>query len=323
MFVWLWQLASSFVLCRNGTSVVPWFRGVQECRMLTDLVRDVRHGLRLLGRAPGFTTLAVLTLALGVGANTAIFSVVQGLLLRPLPYDRPGRLAFIDGVLRTPEGESAFQLSYPEIVDVAARSRAFSTIVPWSNGWGLSLEDREGAVRLAANFVGRDYFQTLGRQPLTGRGFRPEDHTPAGEGRFVAIISETVWRQAFASDPALVGRDVRLQGQPFTIVGIMPDTFQDVARAYQERVDVWIPLERATALFGVDLTARASRVLWAIGRLADEVPWTDAAQELDAIGGELASAYPQTNRDFTVRAVPLSQTFFADARGPLALLLGG
>ena len=293
-------------------------------RIATDLIRDLRFALRLLIRAPGFTVLACLTLALGIGANTAIFSVVNALLLRPLPYSQPDRLVFLDGVFSRPEGDSSFQLSYPELADLAEQSTTLAGVASYNNGWGLALEGREGAARLPANFVGRGYFELLGARPIAGRTFVVDDHRIGDEGRMVAILNESAWRQHFGGDAGIIGREVRLQGRVFTIVGILPDAFQDVALAHQERVDVWVPIERGPALFGgLDVRNRASRLLWGVGRLRDGVTPKDATAELLTISARMAAEYPQTNTAFALRAAPLSEQFFEDARRPLWLLLGG
>jgi len=118
--------------------------------MPTELWRDVRHAVRLLRRAPGFAAVAVATLALGIGANTAIFSVVNGLLLRPLPYPEPDRLLYLDGAFSTPRGDSAFQLSYPEFADIASQVPSLAIVAPWTTAWGLTLEGADGTARLPA-----------------------------------------------------------------------------------------------------------------------------------------------------------------------------
>jgi putative ABC transport system permease protein len=289
-----------------------------------DLVRDIRHALRLLARAPAFTLLAVLTLGLGIGANTAIYSVINALILRPLPYPSPDRLAFIDGTFRRPDGNTDFQLSYPEFVDIIADTRSFAAIAPWTTGYGLALDGTDGAARLQANFVGRGYFDVLGVRPLMGRTFAPDDHRIGDDSRLVVVVSESTWRQHFGGDSAIVGRDVRLQGRPFTVVGIMPAQFEDAALAYSDGVDIWVPVERGPALVGtLDLTARGGRLLWGFARLADGVSLAAAQAELSALGSRLASAYPLTNASFDLRAAPLADSFFRDARRPLWLLLGG
>ena len=218
--------------------------------MFHDMVRDVRYALRQFSTAPTFTLVATLTLALGVGANAAIFSVVNGVLLRPLPYPQPERLLFVDGVLSRPEGEVSFQLSYPDVQDIRAQSKTLALISPWATSWGLTLGRDDGAERLDANFVGRDYFSILGATPLLGRTFTPEDHALGADGALLTILSEATWRQQFGADPAIIGRDIRLQDRAFTVIGVMPESFSDLPESTGDRVDVWAPIERAPALFG-------------------------------------------------------------------------
>jgi predicted permease len=292
--------------------------------MLHDVVRDLRLAIRSLAAAPTFAAVAILTLALGVGANTAIFSVVHGLLLAPLPYPRADRLLDVDGVLSRPDGDTSFQLSYRDVQDIAAQAGTIAAIAPWNEGWGLALEGTDGAERLAANFVGAGYFAILGGTPLFGRVFDAGDHAPGADAHSVAVLSEGTWRQQFGADPAIVGRVVRLQGRPFTIVGVMPASFADAAERQGVRIDVWAPAERAADLFaGVDLTARGARLWWAVARLTDGATPGSALAELDTLGAHVASANPATNTNFSYRATPLAQTFFADARRPLWLLLAG
>ena len=292
--------------------------------MLQDIARDVRHAVRALTAAPTFAAVAILTLALGVGANTAIFSVINGVLLRPLPYPEPDRLLFVDGVLSRPDGAVSFQLSYPDVQDIVAQSQTIAAAAPWTNNWGLALESADGAQRLNANFVGADYFAVLGGAPLMGRVFTAAEHTLGHDGALVAVLSEGTWRQQFGADPGIIGRDVRLQNRAFTIVGVMPASFHDAAASQGARIDVWAPFERAPALFGpLDLSARANRLLWVVARLAPGGTAAAAAAELTTLGAQTAAANPTTNANFSYQAAPLTSTFFADARQPLWLLLAG
>jgi putative ABC transport system permease protein len=292
--------------------------------MFDDLRRDVHYGIRQLRSAPAFTIVATLTLALGVGANTAIFSVVNGLLLRPLPYVEPERLLFVDGVLTRAEGEVRFQVAYPDIEAMRAQSKTLAAVTAWSTAWGLALEGTDGAQRLDANFVGADYFAILGATPLLGRTFVEDDHAIGGASPLVVVLSEPTWRQEFGADPDIVGRSIRLQNRVFTVIGVMPASFTDVAAVQGSRVDVWAPIERAPELFGaLNLSDRSSRLMWAVARLAPGASIAAADAELAIIGAQVAAAFPATNTNFSLRAASLAGQYFADARQPLWFLLGG
>jgi putative ABC transport system permease protein len=289
-----------------------------------DLGRDVRHAVRQLAGAPAFAATAILTLGLAVGANTAIYSVIHGLLLRPLPYPEPHRLLFVDGVLARPEGETSFQLAYRDVEDIRAQATTLAGIAAWTNNWGLAVDGTEGAARLEANFVGRDYFMILGAVPQMGRMFTAGEHAIGHDGAPVAVLSDAAWRQQFGADPAIVGTTVRLQQRAVTVVGVMPATFLDAAASQGARIDVWLPIEQAPALVGpLDFTARANRLLWAVARLRPAASLTGARAELTTLGAQVAAAYPATNARFSYRAAALSTQFFADARRPLWFLLAG
>ena len=292
--------------------------------MLDDLRRDVRYAVRQFAASPTLAIVATLTLALGVGANTAIFSVVNGLLLRPLPYAEPHRLLFVDGVLSRPDGEVRFQISYPDIEAIRARATTIAAITPWNTAWGLALEGTDGARRLQSNFVGREYFSILGARPLMGRAFTHDDHAIGGAPSLVVMLSEGTWRQEFGGDPAIIGRSIRLQNRTFTVVGVMPAGFADVAAVQGSRVDVWAPIERAPELFGsINLADRGGRLMWAVARLAPGASVDSANAELRTLGEQIAAAFPSTNANFTLRSASLASQYFADARRPLWLLLGG
>jgi len=290
---------------------------------MRELGSEIRHALRQLTRSPAFAVVAILTMAIGVGVNTALFSVVNALLLRPLPYPEPERLVVLDAQHIGPAGAVDFQLSYPELEELTRASRTLVDTVAWSPGYGLAVEATEGAVRLETNFVGRGYFDLLGARPVLGRTFLPDEHR-VDAGELVVVLAESTWRQLFGADPGIVGREIRLQGRPFTVVGVASNGFYDVALRDQERVDAWVPIERAPLLVGnFDVRDRGARRLWGLARLAPGVTVSDATAELDTIATRLAGEFPQSNANFTLRAAPLAGTYFADARRSLWLLLGG
>jgi predicted permease len=291
--------------------------------MVQDTIRDIRYAVRTLAAAPTFTLVALVTLTLGIGANTAIFSVVNGLLLRALPYADPDRLLYVEGSLQQNERDVRFQLSYADVQTIRASATTIESIAAWNDGWGLALEGTDGARRLEANFVGQDYFDILGVRPLLGRTFADQEHGIANAPQ-VVMVSESAWRQEFGTDPGIIGKEVRLQSRVFTVIGVMPASFTDVAASRGARIDVWMPIERAPELFVVaNFGDHGSRLMWAVARLRQHASVAAASAEMQTIGAQVAAAYPATNAQFTFNASALSGQYFVDARRPLWYLLGG
>jgi predicted permease len=283
---------------------------------------ELRLAARGLRSRPGLTTLATLTLALGIGANTAIFSVVHAILLRPLPYPEADRLVEIGSSFpgEGPGADSNF--SFPDFEDLMGAAPSLARAAVWTTSGGLALEGADGATRLQANLIGAGYFDLLGARPIAGRLLTAADHAP--DAAMAALLREAAWHRHFAGDPGVVGREVRLNGHQVTIVGILPDAFADVSERRQERVDVWAPIQRAQALVGQpDLRSRSGRLMWAVAALAPGATVAGARAEAEAVARRLEHAYPETNRGFGLTVHPLGPRFFADLRRPLLLLLGG
>src|SRR5262245_45933643 len=220
------------------------------------LGQDLRYGARMLLRQPGLTLIVVLTLSLGIGANGVIFSLVNALLLRPLPVEKPEELVavytsdFSSGDL----GVS----SYPDYVDFRDRNRVFAGLVAYLTPQSLSLNVDGTNERVFAEIVSGNYFSALGLKPSPGRGFLPEEDRTPGE-RAVAIISHKLWRTRFGGDPGIVGRSVKLNGHSFTIVGVAPEKYAGLLRGFA--VDWWIPamMMREAVPGSNNLTERGSR----------------------------------------------------------------
>jgi len=189
--------------------------------VMSELLRDVRHALRAFAKAKGFTVAALLTLALGIGANTAIFSIVNGVLLRPLPYDQPDRLVALNHYYPNLDGlEAGFAV--PTYRDIRERMKIFEAFSV-GQGWNANLTGIGQPERLIASKATAEFFKVYGVQPRLGRTFAPgEDH--AGRDK-VVVLSYGFWQSAFGGDPQIVGRDVRLDSQPYSVVGVMPQTF--------------------------------------------------------------------------------------------------
>ena len=211
--------------------------------------QDVRYGARMLARSPAFTAVAVLTLALGIGANTAIFSVINAVLLRALPYEEADRLVFL-----TEWSEQVPEMSFSvaNLKDVRDQSTSFESLVGFNGtGFILATEGAE-AERLSGRQVSSGLFPTLRKAPVLGRAFTAEDDKPGAEP--VAILAEGYWERRFGRDPGMVGRHLVLSGEPFTVVGIMPKT----VHGSWKTIDVYTPLLRLDSLTGVQRLGRSN-----------------------------------------------------------------
>jgi predicted permease len=244
------------------------------------LGQDIHFALRMLRKSPGFTAVALLTLALGIGANSAIFSVVNGVLLRPLPYRDPGRLVYLYSEFPT-LGFSDFWVSPPEYRELQQRAHSFSAIGAWRTG-RVNVAGSDNPVRVTSAIVSAEFFTTLGVPPFMGRPFTTEEDRPNGPA--VAVISHGLWQRAFGADPGLVGKQVQIDGQPTTITGIMPEGF-DIQDA---GVDVWRP-----AGIGPSPTNRGSHYLRLVGRLAPGVTLEQARSELRTLVASWRAVIPE------------------------------
>src|SRR5262245_19255221 len=235
------------------------------------MVQDLRHAWRALVRAPVFTLVVVLTLALGIGANTAIFSVVNAVILRPLAYPTPGELVHISSQFPG-LGFDQFWISPPEFLELQERSRSFKAIGAFAIAQGnLTAPDRPRRVNGAR--VSAELFVALGVSPLLGRWFDLAETRP--NGAQVAILSHDIWRSAYGGDPSLVGRTVEVNGVPRTVVGVMPPQFDLMDR----KIEVWIPL----VLDPANRQNRGNHFLYLIGRLNEGVSLPMARAELETL----------------------------------------
>ncbi len=241
-------------------------------------LQDARFALRLLRKSPAFTLAAVITLALGIGANTAIFSVVNGVLLRPLPYQDPERLVFLwEGAPNFPK----MSISLPDFVDWRERQRSFTDLAGYRNGVVYDLTGVDTPERLNARLASASLLPMLGVQPALGRNFLPEEDTRGGPP--VAMLSHGFWVRRFAQDPRILGRTLTLSGVPHTVVGVLPADF----RFSLER-DIWVPLSRSEPQL---FEQRGNHPgLYAVGRLKPGVTLEQARADLEAIGHAILEA---------------------------------
>jgi predicted permease len=286
-------------------------------RWLEQLGQDVRFGVRTLTRQPAFALAAVGTLALGIGANAAVFSVVSGVVLRPLPFAEPDRLVQITGTSPL-EAASAAQNAaggaLQNLDEYRRQSRSFAAMAG-SEVTARYVRHSEGSERVMAVQAEEDFFPILGVSPLRGRTFG------RGDPRNVAVISEGFWIARLGGDPSVIGSTLTLDDQPYTIIGVMPASFQFPYRAgsiltgvaVEGRTDLWTPFSRP-------LRPR-SRIGGVVGRLRPGVSVASAQGELSAIARQLEAQYPETNKDRGVRITPLSAAVVSPAvRRPLFVL---
>ena len=277
------------------------------------LAQDFRYGMRMLRKSRGFTTVAVITLALAIGANTAIFSVVYPALIRPLPYRQPDRLVTL-GENRRQSNCCAFTSSYPDYLDWNRSAKSFESLAGFSSD-GFTLTGTGDPKMVFGAMVTSNFFSTLGVRPMLGRDFVPGDELPEGAGPAVAMLSYNFWRSDFSADPSVIGRAVRLDNKAITVVGVLPRDFELATAASSP---LWVPLH-TNAYTG---TARNARWLEVIGRLAPGVSSDQARAEMEAITGRLAQQYPKQDASIFVTVGSLRDEIVGNIR-PLLLILFG
>ena len=270
-------------------------------------LRDLRYGFRTLLNEPGFSLLAIIALALGIGATTAIFTVVDSVLLRPLPYKDPSRL-----VVALHGAAATGPVSPADFLDYRNEARAFERLGA-AQAWGGTLGGRERPERLTGLQVSPDLFGTLGVPAALGRTFVDGDDRP-GQNQIV-ILSHGLWQRTFGGDPSIVGRSVPIDGTPYTVVGVMPPGFR-FAPFWVTRAELWVPLSLARRL-----TDRGGRSLRLFARLKDGVTLAQAQAEMTAIAARLAQRYPDTNTGLGITVRPLLDKVVASIRPTLLALM--
>jgi len=274
------------------------------------LIQDIRYALRTLARSPGFSLAAVATLAVGIGANAAIFSLVRGVLLRPLPFAEPDRLVVISESNEA-KGFERMVASPPNYLDWKAQSRSFSAMGAFTTT-ELVLSGAGEAEQLSGTAVTGGFFEALAVKPMLGRTLTAAD---AAHGAPAAVVlSHGVWTRRFGADPALVGKTIRLDGEAYTVAGIMPASF----RLPEDGADLWVPLP-----FGADVaTQRGAHYLDVVARLAPGARLEAARAEIRAIADRLRVAYPRTNAGYTATVTPLAETLTGPVAPAMKMLLG-
>jgi putative ABC transport system permease protein len=279
-------------------------RGVS---FLDELLQDLRYGLRILRKSPAFAAVAVLTLGIGIGANTAIFSVVNAVLMRPLAMEDPARVMYLQEKW---QGELP-GFSVGNFGAVRGQSGLFAQLASSNNG-GFNLETQDVPERVDGEYVTADYFATLGVAPIAGRIFTAEEDQPAHPR--VAVISERLWRTRLHGDASLLGKQLRINGVATPIVGVMPKGFDPLL----SNTDLWLP----AAFTPEQLADYDNHYLDVIGRLKPGVSLGQAQAELTVIAERLAKAHPVDDKDRTFHVEPLTTALLGDQRSSLRMMLG-
>jgi putative ABC transport system permease protein len=272
------------------------------------LLKDVRYSVRMLVRNPAFTLVSVLALALGIGANVAIFSVVNGVLLRPLPFKEPDRLMMIRETKLPVFPE--FSVAPGNFLDWKKQNTVFEHLAAFQ-GTSFNLIGSGEPERLRGMFVTEGFFSMLGAQPQLGRDFLPEEDQP-GHNK-VAILSHGLWQRRFGGDPKVLNQPITLSGESYTVIGVMPASFRIEGRD----LDLWTPM----ALTAAQATQHGGHYIVAVGRLKPGVTVDQAGSEMRTIAERLAQQYPDSNTGWSVTVVPLLEYSVKSIKPALLLLL--
>ncbi len=277
------------------------------------LVQDIRYALRSFGRAPGFTVVALVTLALGIGGTTAIFSIVDGVVLRPLPYNDSSRIVRLQRVAANGGVDSFSSADYR---DLKKDATTLSAVAGYRSDI-IDLTGRGEPVRITGMQTTAGFFDVFDAPPIVGRTYHEATDKP---GAAVAVIGEATWKQQFGGNPAVIGTQVRLNGTPTEIIGVVPEWVRHPLRS-----DAWMlsPFDVPTSPFDTELGANSRDIHYfsVVGRVAHERNVADARQELKAIGDRLAHDYP-ANAGSTLQGLPLAASMVADVRTAMLVLLG-
>ena len=309
-------------------------RDARGTRWLRDLLQDLRYGVRVLAKRPGFTAVAALALALGIGVNTAILSAVNGFVLRPLPVEKPEELVATYWGRKT-DRQVWGRISYANYEDLRQQNKSFSDLCAWSEASaGISSSesrnsgDTERAEVVWGELVSSNYFDVMGVKPMLGRGFLPEeDRTPNTHP--VVVLGHSLWQQRFKADEAVVGKTIYLNGQPFTVIGVMPESF--LGSAFYLRKAFWAPAMMSQR-FGRRAewkTDRSYALFNLYGRLKPGLTMAQAETDLNLVAETLARIYPRENADTKIQLVTELDGRFANVTkgiryaGLLALFISG
>jgi len=277
-------------------------------RVSDAVIQDIRYAARKLSRTPGFTIIAAFTLALAIGATTAIFSVIDGVLLKPLPFREPERVVRITNL----RDGNRMVSSVPDFVDFRTQTKSFSSMAAIDNQ-PMNLTGGSEPERVASARVSASFWSLLGVTPAVGRGFAPnEDAQSAGR---VVVVSDGLWTRRFGADRRLVGKTISLDGNAYTVVGVAPPRFN-----YPDNPDVWVPLVFSAS--DLDQENRGGHWIGVIGRLAPNVSAAQATAEMVALTRRLEKQFPESNTNLSAAVMPLQEYMVGDVRPALYVMLG-
>lgn len=274
-----------------------------------DTIQDLRYGLRLLGKSPGFTLVALITLALGVGATSAVFSIMKAVLLNPYAIDDPDGVVMVwdNNVAR---GHGEVEISYPNFVDWREQNRVFTEMAALpSVNFDVTITGGDEPHQVEATFVSVNFFSLLGARPALGRTLAPQDDV---KGAPAIVISDSLWQRQFGARADIIGTRLTIDGEAVTVVGVMPPEF-----AFPKGAEIWAPLAHNAEEW---MKNRSFRVLRAVARLKPGIGLAQARADMESVAANLAKQYPEANNGFGVILVPLVDTIFGNARPALYAL---
>lgn len=284
---------------------------------MSSLWQDIRFSFRTLSKSPGFTLVAVLTMALGVCALSSIFSVVNAVLLRQLPFQNPERLVLVDVQNVKDEGQR-WSFSYPEFFDLRDRLRAFEGFAARTDARDFALRTDRGPQMITGEIVTSPYFPLLGIKAAHGRTFVPEEDKAPAANR-VVLLSNDLWHSNYGADESILGKTISIDELSYTVVGILPPGF----RGLSDKAQIWLPLSAAASLGPNYTDSRLLRWLYAVGRVKPGTSVEQGQRDLDAAMGQLELLFPDFNKDKRALATPLWEAWFGELRKKLVILLVG
>jgi len=291
------------------------YRAERGLPWVEDLLHDLRCGLRMLRKSPGFAAVAILTLALGIGANTALFSVVNGVLLNPLPYPHPEQVVIVSD---TSSALPETWISYPDYLDWVRNNHSFSLLAAYESEVNFNLLGQGEPERVSVTEVSSTFFPTLGVTPILGQNLSPTEDQLNGPP--AVILSGGFWKTKFGASPDILGKAINLDGTDYTVVGVIPENFYFCCENISFRAsDVFVPIGADKNPWMRDRKFHPG--IFAIARLRPDVTLAQARADMDGIAQSLAAAYPDTDKDQGIRVTPLKEVMVRDIRPFLLVLL--